>query len=399
MGFHEVIAILLCMVILIIFANYFGIITLWTLPFQPTSSITVGDNKEESSFMDPLIGFDWTPVWVTPIVVILAFYFLSGIKIIRPTDVGAIESLGKFTGFRKSGITYTLTFFQKLYKVNITETLVDVEKQEVITKDNLNAIVDAQIYYMVGEKTEDLQKALYKVRNYDYQIVQLAKTTLRNVIGTKDFKEVNSNRTALNEAIFDSIKEQTENWGINVVRVELMQIQPPERVQDTMNNIIIAQNTKISAIDFATATETKAKGEKLAVIQSAIARQTQQKLEATGQADAIRLVADANKYKIEAIAKADAMRIKTIAEADAERIRVVNKSANENFIENAKDLKLLEVTQASLENNSKIIVTEKGISPSLVINDSKDKIIPFSPDSRKNKIGETAKTMESEIIS
>lgn len=385
MGHKEPIAILLMLIILITFANYFGIVPLWDLPFQTNEGDIGFEQESEEIMIDPFVGFDWTPVWVTPLVIIIAIYFLSGIKIIRPTDVGAIETLGKFSGFRKSGITYTLPFFQKLYRVNVTETLVNVQQQEVITGDNLNAIIDAQVYYMVADDTESLQKALYKVRNYETQIVNLAQTTLRNVIGAQPFKEINSNRGKLNTEIFNSIEEQTKNWGIKVIRVELKQITPPENVQITMNQIIIALNEKISAVDFATARETKAKGEKLAVIQQAIARQQEQKLVANGQAEAIKTVAEANKFQIETLAKAEAEKIKMIANAEAERIKVVSESANKNFIENAKDLKVLEVTQASLQNNSKIIITEHGISPSIIINQTGKEISVFPKDSRKEE--------------
>lgn len=375
---------LVLMIIVIIISFAMGINIFPNLVFVPDQYQGIQQEPEEI-MVDPFVGFDWTPVWVTPILIIVGIYLLSGIKIIRPTDRGAIETLGKFTGFRDSGITYIFTFFQKLYKVNITETLIDVSKQVVITGDNLNTMIDAQVYYKVGETEQELKNALYKVRNYEQQIVQLAQTTLRNVIGQETFKEVNSNRAKLNKLIFESIAKETKDWGINIVRVELKEINPPENVQETMNKIILALNEKISAIDYATATETKAKGEKLAQIQRAIAIQQAQKLEADGEAEAIKKVADARKYEILAIARADADKIKMIAEADANRIKVVNESANKYFIENAKDLRTIEMTETSLRNNSKIILTEKGVVPSLIISDSGDKIVPFKADRREKK--------------
>jgi len=348
----DITAILIGMLILIIVAFYTGLFSFptFTLITQPTYE------EQEKMFVDPLVGFDWTPVWTTPLIIIIAVYFLSGIKIIRPTERGAIETLGKFTGFRASGITYTLPFFQKLYRVNVTETLVNVEKQTIITGDNLNATVDAQVYYMVADDTESLQKALYKVRNYETQIVQLAQTTMRNVIGGTQFKEINSNRAKLNKAIFDSIAEQTKNWGINVVRVEIKEISPPENVQETMNQIIIALNQKISAVDFAIARETKAKGEKLAVIQQAIGDKQEKILRAQGEAEAIVLV----------------------AQADAERIKLVNTSAQMYFRKEAIILEHLRITESALKDNSKIVITEKGITPTIVLNETAKGIIPLS---------------------
>ena len=302
------------------------------------------------------MAFDWSWVGYAFLTIIVAIFLLSGIKIIRPTHRAAIETLGKYSRFQASGITWIIPIVQKLYKINITEQLVDVEKQETITSDNLNAEVDAQIYFKVKDDEASLKNALYSVNNYHDQIVQLARTTLRNVIGTKVFKDVNSKRNELNADILAIIGKQTEGWGIGVVRSELKEIKPPTNVQDTMNRVIQAQNTKDAEIDFATAVETKADGLRRARIKEADGIKQSQILEAEGQAKAII----------------------TVAEANARQIELVNTAAKTYFVENAVLLKQLEVTQASLQNNSKIILTKEGISPTLVINESDAKIITTS---------------------
>ena len=299
------------------------------------------------------------------VAVVFGIILLTGIKIIRPTHRGAVETLGKFSGFKSSGITYVIPFVQKLYAVNITEQLVDVESQETITGDDLNCTVDAQVYYKVGEDENSLKNALYKVNNYDRQIVQLARTTLRNVIGTKSFRDVNSKRNELNKSIHEIMSKETADWGIEIVRVELKEIEPPEEVQQTMNRIIQAQNTKQAEIDFATAEETKADGMKRASIKKAEGYKQAQILEADGQAQAITTVAKARRSEIE-----------QLAEAKANQIKLVNESAQKFFKGEAIILKNLEVTQSSLENNSKIVITDKGVTPTLVINESGQTIIP-----------------------
>jgi len=286
--------------------------------------------------------------------IIIVGVILSGIRIIRPTHRAAIETLGKYTRFQKSGITFIVPFFQKIYSVNITEQLVDVMRQEVITKDNLNCTVDAQVYFKVGDTESELKNALYQVNNYHIQIVQLARTTLRNVIGDNVFKDVNSQRGKLNQQVFDTMEGETKDWGINIVRVELKEIEPPDDVQETMNMVIKAENDKQSAIDFANARETKADGERRASIK-----------EAEGVKQALILEAEGKSQAIE-----------RVAAARAQEIQLVNESAEKYFVGNTKDLKKLEVTQASLEENSKIVLTEKGIAPTLVLNETGEKIIP-----------------------
>ncbi|MDH3658077.1 MAG: SPFH/Band 7/PHB domain protein [Nitrosopumilus sp.] len=286
--------------------------------------------------------------------VVIVGFILSGIRIIRPTHRAAIETLGKYTRFQSSGITFIVPGIQKLYSVNITEQLVDVMRQEVITKDNLNCTVDAQVYFKVGNSEGELKNALYQVNNYTLQVVQLARTTLRNVIGDNVFKDVNSQRGKLNQQVYETMEKETADWGINIVRVELKEIEPPGDVQETMNMVIKAENDKQSAIDFANARETKADGERRASIKEAEGIKQALILEAEGKSQAI----------------------ERVAEATAKQIQLVNESAEKYFVGNAKDLKKLEVTQASLENNSKVVLTEKGVSPTLVLNETNDAIIP-----------------------
>lgn len=150
------------------------------------------------------------------------------------------------------------------------------------------------------------------------------------------------------------MEHETRDWGITIVRVELKEIEPPPDVQETMNMVIKAENDKQSAIDFANARETKADGERRASIKQAEGVKQALILKAEGEAEAIRKVADAR----------------------AKEIELVNVAAEKYFIGNAKDLKKLEITQASLEKNSKIVLTEKGISPTLVLNESGQTIIP-----------------------
>ena len=294
-------------------------------------------------------------VGVGILALILIGFLLAGIRIIRPTHRAAVETLGKYTRFQRSGITFIVPIFQKMYSINITEQLVDVMRQEVITKDNLNCTVDAQVYFKVGDSEMELKNALYQVNDYTRQIVQLARTSLRNVIGDNMFKDVNSQRGKLNQEVFETMEIETKDWGITIVRVELKEIEPPDDVQETMNMVIKAENDKQSAIDFANARETKADGERRASIKEAEGIKQALILEAEGKSQAI----------------------ERVAEARAKEIQLVNESAEKYFVGNAKDLKKLEVTQSSLENNSKIVLTEKGVSPTLVLNETKDDVIPI----------------------
>ncbi len=257
------------------------------------------------------------------IVLLIVLFFLWGVKIVRPTHRGLIERLGKYARFANPGFHWVIPVIEKIYLVNVTEQMIDAEPQEIITNDNLNASVDAQVYFKVNSDEESVKNSIYNVNKYQYQIVNLARTTLRNIIGTLTLKLANSERGKINSELHKTLNNETRNWGIDVVRTELKQIDPPKDVQETMNKVVKAENEKIAAVDFATARETLADGEKRAKIKEA---------EGTRQAKILE------------------------AEGEAEAIKTVNLAAEEYFIGNAQILRKLEAVERAMEHNTKFIV-------------------------------------------
>jgi regulator of protease activity HflC (stomatin/prohibitin superfamily) len=197
------------------------------------------------------------------------------------------------------------------------------EPQIIITNDNLNATVDAQVYFRVKSDEESVKSAIYNVNDYKFQIINLARTTLRNIIGTLTLKSANSERGKINNELLNTLKEETGKWGIDIVRTELREIDPPKDVQETMNKVVKAENEKVAAVDFATAAETTADGIKRAEIKKAEGSKQAKILEAEGSAQAIQLV---------------------------------NEAADKYFVGNAQLLRRLEAVENSLKNNAKIVV-------------------------------------------
>jgi regulator of protease activity HflC (stomatin/prohibitin superfamily) len=261
--------------------------------------------------------------WYAIVFVIVVVLFFAGIRIIRPTHRGLIERLGKYKHFANPGFHWVMPFIDKMYQVNTTEQLVNANPQEIITNDNLNAMVDAQIYYKVKADEESVKNSQYNVNNVNSQIVNLSRSTLRNIIGTMSLKSANSERGKINTDLHEILIKETTHWGIDIVRAELKEIDPPKDVQDTMNKIVKAENEKIAAIDFATAAETTADGVKRAAIKQAEGVRQARILQAQGEAEAIRLV---------------------------------NEAADKYFVGNSQLLKRLETAQFALQHNAKIIV-------------------------------------------
>ena len=174
--------------------------------------------------------------------VLAGFIFLIGIRIVRPTHRALVERLGKYKKFAGPGFHWVIPMIDRMYPINTTEQMIDAEPQEIITNDNLNAMVDAQIYYRVKSDEESVKSSQYNVNNVNNQIVNLARTTLRNIIGTLTLKSANSERGKINDELHRILIEETASWGIDIVRAELKEIDPPKDVQDTMNKIVKAEN-------------------------------------------------------------------------------------------------------------------------------------------------------------
>jgi regulator of protease activity HflC (stomatin/prohibitin superfamily) len=265
-----------------------------------------------------------TTLSLTPFIIGAIILFFLGVRIIRPTHRGLIERLGKYHRFANPGFHWIIPFIDKMYQINTTEQMINAESQEIITFDNLNARVDAQVYFRIKPDENSVKNSQYNVNNIAYQIVNLARTTLRNIIGTMTLKSANSERGKINKSLYSTLLEETKDWGIDIVRTELKEIDPPKDVQETMNKIVKAENEKMAAIDFATAVETRADGEKRAEIKKAEGIKTANILTAEGEAQAIALV---------------------------------NEAAEKYFVGNAQLLRKLQAVETALAHNSKIVLT------------------------------------------
>ena len=234
-----------------------------------------------------------------------------------------IERLGKYHRFAKDGFNWIIPFIEAIVYQDIAEKMMDIEGFEAITQERLNAKVDLVVFYKVKEDKDSVFKSIYRVSNFESQIVRLAQTTARNVIGGISFDVLNSKRDTINQKLANVLKEQGKSWGVDIVRVETKEIAPPTDVQESMNKVLKAQNEKKASFDLATAVETQADGRRRATIKEA-----------------------------EGIAKGRVL----VAEAQAQAIKLVNESARKYFRGNAQKLKKYEVTQSALSSNSKVVL-------------------------------------------
>jgi len=262
-------------------------------------------------------------LWIWIVVLAIVIIFFVGVRVVRPTHRALVERLGRYKRFSGPGFHWIIPIIDRMIQINITEQMVDAQPQEIITNDNLNARVDAQVYFKVRDDEDSVKSSQYNVNNYQLQIVNLARTTLRNIIGTLTLKSANSERDKINDELLATLAAETSNWGMEIVRTELKEIDPPKDVQETMNKVVKAENEKIAALDYANAVERQADGEKRSEIK-----------------------------KAEGIRQAKIL----AAEGEAEAIRLVNEAANKYFIGNAQLLRKLEAMESALRDNAKVVI-------------------------------------------
>jgi regulator of protease activity HflC (stomatin/prohibitin superfamily) len=233
---------------------------------------------------------------VVALVIIAFVVFIivaSGIKIVRPWERGLIERLGKYQRTAGSGLTIIVPILERMIIVDMREQVVEVAPQAVITKDNVVVEVDAVIYYEVTDPV----KVTYNVANFYTAATKLAQTNLRNLVGELALDESLTSRELINTKLRQILDDATDKWGTRVTRVELQRIDPPKDVTDAMHRQMKAERERRAMI-------LEAEGHK----QSAI-------LKAEGQAEAIKKVADADKYQKLTVAKGEAEAIETVYRA------------------------------------------------------------------------------------
>ena len=241
--------------------------------------------------------------WVV-IIALLGVVLFRIFRIIRPFETGLVERLGKYNREANSGLNIVIPGLERIIIVDMREQVIDVPPQEVITKDNVTITVDAIIYY----EPTDPKKLVYNVGDFIQAATKLAQTNLRNVVGDLELDAALTSRETINTQLKLILDEATDKWGTRVVRVEIQRIDPPQDVQDAMNKVMKAERDRRAAV-------TQAEGEKRSAILTAEGERQSQILSAEGEAEALKAVADAQKYEKIAIAEGEAIAIEQVFNA------------------------------------------------------------------------------------
>ena len=164
------------------------------------------------------------------ILIIVGIFILSGIKIINQYERGVVLTLGRFSGIRQPGLRIVIPIIQRLIRVDIRSTPIDVPKQEVITRDNVTVGVDAVVYFRVI----DAPKAVLETTNYIYATSQFAQAALRDVTGNVEMDDLLAKREEISQQIKEIVDRQTDQWGIDVENVKIQNIELPQDMKRAM---------------------------------------------------------------------------------------------------------------------------------------------------------------------
>jgi regulator of protease activity HflC (stomatin/prohibitin superfamily) len=307
--------------------------------------------------MDPI---DLTIIALAIVGSLLVLVWLLSLSIrqVRPTQKGLVERMGRYHRFVQGGLTFLVPFIDRIIKVNTTEQMTPVQRQDVITRDKVFMGVDAVVFYKVKPDETSVKSSEYSVNNYTIQIDTLARTVLRDIIGGMDMTVANTSRHIINEQLKEALDEQTECWGIEIVRAEIKDLEPPRELIASMESVLKADNDRQAAEKTAVAQATLATGQKNAAIQVAEGEKQAAILRAEGQRQATI----------------------TISEGDAQATKLRNEALTTYFKDNAITFKQLETIQASLMNNTKMIIPE-GKALTLILNElqnfAKESIVPI----------------------
>ena len=270
---------------------------------------------------------------------------VPGFFLLRQYERGIRETFGKYAGFVTPGLGLLIPFVQTVRVRDVREHTMDIPAQSVITQDNVEIRVDGIIWVRPDRDEKSIKRTFYDIDDWKRAVIGLAMTNLRQEFGDLTLDDSLTARERIADSLRETLANTADDWGLVVSKVEIMLIDPPEDIKKAMHKQKTAEQERRSMKLLATGGFEAAEQEKLAMVQLAEGEREATIRRAQGEREA--------KIKV--------------AEGEAQAIKLVHEAANQYFVGNAQNLKQMEMTEAALRDNAKIVITEEGISPTLLL--------------------------------
>jgi regulator of protease activity HflC (stomatin/prohibitin superfamily) len=236
------------------------------------------------------------------LVVAVISIVMSGVKVIQPYEQGVYMRLGKFISILNQGLNFVAPLINTVVKIDLRTQVLDVPRQEVITKDNSPVGVDAIVYI----KVTDPRKAFFEIVDYRFATMNLAQTTLRSIVGEMELDEILSNREKINTQLRDILDDNTDKWGVKVESVEIREVDPARKVKDSMEEQTSAERRRRAAI-------LQADGLKRAAIMEAEGKKRSRILEAEGLQQSMILEAEGKRVALILESQGEAQKLRILS--------------------------------------------------------------------------------------
>ena len=178
------------------------------------------------------------------VIFVAVILVLSSIRVINQYEKGVVFTLGKFTGIRNPGLNFVVPIVQRMLVVDMRVRTIDIEKQQIMTKDNVPVDVNGVVFFKV-QKVDD---AVIKVQDYEYAIAQYAQTALRDVVGGMTLDTILVERQQIGDEIRKIVDKETEQWGLDVQVIKLQDIEVPDDLKRIMSRQAAAEREKRAVV-------------------------------------------------------------------------------------------------------------------------------------------------------